>query len=132
MANTKKSSSKDIKHKPIKVFSSNNGPVDKDGNVTSKSEFLVESWVIDGKETAPKPVRREYFPSKEIPGGWKAGKAKGLMQSDVLIFLDNCEEIGMYVGIPAAKITEVLATRKQGGAEPAQTGSMEVEQGTPF
>ena len=112
MAYKKKSGSKDIKHKPIKVFSSNDAS---DG--TSKSELLVETWVIDGKETQPKLARRDSFGAE---GDWKAGKAKGMNQSDLLIILDNCEEIGIHLGIPASKIQEVLVTRKQGGVDKTQ------------
>jgi len=74
MAYKKKSGSKDIKHKPIKVYQRNDAP---DG--TSKSELLVEKWVIDGKETQPKLVRRDFFGAE---GDWKAGKARGKTQSD--------------------------------------------------
>lgn len=111
MAYQKQQGAKDIRHKPIKVLQSSEA---EDGK--TKSELMVEAWIIDGKETTPKIVRRDFFNTKE--GNWKSGKAKGLTQSDYFILLERAFEIGPLMGVPAAKIAGMIGG--QDGVDEAQ------------
>jgi hypothetical protein len=65
------------------------------------------AWVIDGKQGQPLLERREKWVTED--GSEKLGKSKGMTASDYWILLENRDEIGRIMGIPARKIMEIAS-----------------------
>ena len=105
MGYKKSGNNKNIQHKTIKGWRSD-FLEDEKGKQISKSELMTESWIVNGRETPPKIIRREFFPNKD--GGWKAGKAKGLSQSDYYILLKRRKEIAPTLGMPASELDKIF------------------------
>ena len=101
MAYKKSGTTKDIKHNVIAVWRS-----DPSEDGASKSELMTESWIINGRETAPKIARREFYQTKD--GQWKSGKAKGLSQADFWLILEKAREIAPTIGMPASNIDKIF------------------------
>lgn len=86
-----KTDGKKYEYKIIEEFSREEPDAKGQGSV-----LCVASWIIDGRETAPKFERRSFWNSQD--GSFKGGKCQGLTPSDISILFDNIEKVAPAMG----------------------------------